>query len=276
MNVWIGTAGYSYAHWVGPFYPPRTPTRRMLAHYSRHFPLVELNFTFYRCPTPEIMSRLADQTPAGFQFTVKLPRSLSHEQSLRELGAFRTAVEELHLQGRLAGLVAQFPQSVHNLGTHRRWLERLGRELAGLRLAVEFRHASWADGAVPEWLEAQGITLIAVDVPDLPALYPRGMVRAGRRVYVRFHSRNATAWYGEDHERHDYEYSEAEVGEWAAALRRESQATDEAILVFCNCVGTKGLVSARRAAAALAEAAPELAVVAPFEVPLPRQRSLFD
>src|SRR5687767_7269623 len=142
MNVWIGTAGYSYADWVGPFYPPRTPTRRMLAEYSRHFPLVELNFTFYRCPTPEILNRLADQTPAGFQFAVKLPRSVSHERRWDELGPFREAVGALHLQGRLASLVVQFPQSTHCDAASRRWLERLGRELGGLRLAVEFRHWS--------------------------------------------------------------------------------------------------------------------------------------
>src|SRR5437763_1374649 len=164
MNVWIGTAGYSNSAWVGPFYPPRTPTRRMLAHYSRHFPLVELNFTFYRCPTPAMLARLADQTPAGFQFTVKLPRSLSHEQSVRELGAFRTAVNELHLQGRLAGWVARSPRSAHTSDPARLCLERLGRGLAGPGRAGESRPPSGAAPAGPGGREAQGTTLIAVDV----------------------------------------------------------------------------------------------------------------
>ena len=52
MKVWIGTSGYSYPDWVGPFYPEGTRSGRMLAHYAGHFPLVELNFTFYRLPTP--------------------------------------------------------------------------------------------------------------------------------------------------------------------------------------------------------------------------------
>src|SRR5437763_3659834 len=125
MNVWTGTAGYSNSAWVGPFYPPRTPPRRMLAHYSQHFPLVELNFTFYRCPTPDLLARLAEQTPAGFQFAVKLPRSLSHERRPEDLSLFREAVGELHRQGRLAGLVVQLPQSAHNTAAHRRWLEWL-------------------------------------------------------------------------------------------------------------------------------------------------------
>src|SRR5436309_15565678 len=115
MDVWIGTAGYSYAHWVGPFYPPRTPTGRLLTHYGRHFPLVELNFTFYRCPTPDVLARLADQTPAGFQFAVKVPRTISHDRNAAELGAFRTAVVALHLLGLVAGLVVQCPLAVQNL-----------------------------------------------------------------------------------------------------------------------------------------------------------------
>ncbi len=276
MNVWIGTAGYSYSHWVGPFYPPGTPARRMLAQYARHFPLVELNFTFYRTPTADILLRLAGQTPAGFQFAVKLPRLLSHDRRPEELGQFHEAVTALHARGQLAGVVAQFPQAAHNTPAARRWLAWLGRQLAGLRLAVEFRHVSWADPCVPAWLDGHGIGLVSVDVPDVPLLYPRGLGRAGRRVYVRFHSRNRAAWYEADVKRHDYEYSEAECREWVAALRREVGAADEAVLVFCNCVETKGLNSARRMAAAAAEGGPELAVVGPFDAPPPRQRTLFD
>src|SRR5205814_10562919 len=95
MQIWIGTSGYSYPDWVGGFYPRGTRPNRMLDHYCGHFPLVELNFTFYRLPTPSMLARLADQTPAGFQFLVKMPRSLSHEESNAELAGFRAAVEEL-------------------------------------------------------------------------------------------------------------------------------------------------------------------------------------
>src|SRR5205823_1185055 len=108
-----------------------------------------------------------------------------------------------------------------------RWLERLGRELAGLRLAAEFRHVTWADPGVPPWLEGLGVGLVAVDVPDLPALYPRGIVRAGRRVYVRFHSRVAANWYAGDRERHDYNYGDESLREWAEALHRESASAEE-------------------------------------------------
>src|SRR5262245_20949485 len=176
----------------------------MLAFYCHHFPLVELNFTFYRLPTPAMLARLADQTPAGFQFLVKLPRTLSHDEDPRELSAFRDAVREVETRGRLAGLLCQMPQATHFGPRPQRWLERIAGELAGLHLAVEFRHASWARPDLPAWLQKQGLGLVAVDVPELPNLYPRGLVQSGPAVYVRFHSRNAGNWYRSDKDRYDF------------------------------------------------------------------------
>src|SRR5437868_14409235 len=113
MHVWVGTSGYSYPDWVGDFYPAGTRPGKMLAYYSRVFPLVELNFTFYRTPTPEMLARLAGQVRPGFQFLVKIPRTLSHEQSPRDLTGFRLAAAELGRRGRLGGLLGQFPQATH-------------------------------------------------------------------------------------------------------------------------------------------------------------------
>src|SRR5436305_2106937 len=81
MDIWIGTSGYSYSSWVGDFYPAGTKSNKMLAYYGRHFPLVELNFTFYRVPTPEMLRRHAEQTPPGFRFLVKLPQTISHDEA---------------------------------------------------------------------------------------------------------------------------------------------------------------------------------------------------
>lgn len=77
-------------------YLPLGPKPKMLPFFCRHFPLVELNFTFYRPPTREVLERLADQTSPAFQFLVKLPRTPSHEEGPRDLPGFRKAVERLH------------------------------------------------------------------------------------------------------------------------------------------------------------------------------------
>jgi uncharacterized protein YecE (DUF72 family) len=274
MKIWIGTSGYSYGDWVGAFYPTGVRPAGMLEFYIQHFPLVELNFTFYRPPTKAMLLRLANKTPPGFQFLVKLPRTLSHEQSRTDLAMFRQAVEALAERGQLAGLLCQLPQATHNERTSRIWVRSLARELAGLRMAVEFRHRSWVRPGLAAWLAEQHLELVAVDVPDLPGLFPRGWVQAGSRLYVRFHSRNAAAWYKSDKERYDYHYTDAELGEWVEGLRT-AQGTEEALLLFNNCQRAQATVNAQRLRALLEHQAPHLDLVAPFASTPPAQRSLF-
>ena len=60
MQLWVGTSGYSYPDWVGSFYPPGLRQGKLLSYYAKHFPLVELNFTFYRPPTATMLARLAE------------------------------------------------------------------------------------------------------------------------------------------------------------------------------------------------------------------------
>lgn len=279
MPIWIGTSGYSYPDWVGPFYPEGTRPERMLASYCRHFPLVELNFTYYRPPTAEQLARVADQTPAGFQFLVKLPRTLTHEREFGDLPGFRRAVEQLHRRQKLMGLLCQLPQACHDGPSARDWIARLGDGLGGLGLAVEFRHRSWARDDVPGWLGARGLDLVSVDVPNLPGLYPRGLVRSGSRLYLRFHSRNADNWYRSDKERYDYDYSDEELEEWVDLLERSPADAEWVLMVlFNNCRGGQAVRNARRLRERLRRRLPQQQVIAPFAAPVEdvRQRSLFD
>jgi uncharacterized protein YecE (DUF72 family) len=277
MKVWIGTSGYSYPDWVGPFYPPGTRAPRMLAHYVRHFPLVELNFTFYRPPTPEALARLAGQAPDGFRFLVKVPRTISHEESPRDLPLFRRSVEELRRRGCLLGLLCQLRQAHHYTRRRLGWLDALGRDLGEHRLAVEFRHRSWARPDLAPWLGERRIDLVSVDVPDIPALYPRGLVRSTNRAYVRFHSRGAGNWYLSDKERYDFTYDAAALGGWVEALLHSAGLTEEAFLLFNNCVGAQAVANAWRTADLFRQRA-GADVVAPFAsaAALPVQRGLFD
>jgi len=276
MQVWIGTSGYSYPDWVGAFYPPGVKSPRMLGYYSRQFPLVELNFTFYRLPTAEQLARLAEQTPEGFQFLVKLPRTLSHECNAGDLAPFRQALTGLQQRGRLLGLLCQLPQSFHYGREAKDWIGRLGRELADQSLAVEFRHQSWFRADVPTWLQEHHLDLVAVDVPDLPALYPRGLVQSGPRVYVRFHSRNAANWYRSDKDRYDYNYGDEELTEWIGAL--VAAAPYQVLLLFNNCHRAQAVENAQRMRELIARMNPAPTVVGPFAGPAPggQQGLLFD
>ncbi len=276
MQVWVGTSGYLYADWVGVFYPPGTRPERMLTHYVAHFPLAELNFTFYRLPTRRDLDRIADKTPHGFQFLVKLPQSVSHDLDLGDVPAFLESLAGLRERQQLLGLLAQFPQRFHDDGPNRDFVARLAEKFADHQLAVEFRHLSWAGPDIPAWLATLGLHLVSVDVPDIPALFPRGLVRSSDLIYVRLHSRRAWSWYESDKERYDYSYSEAEMAEWIEALRSAQGRSSRALVLFNNCQRGQAAANALRFAQLLRELAPELRVVPPFALPPPTQRGLFE
>lgn len=276
MQVWIGTSGYSYPDWVGDFYPEGTRPERMLAVYARHFPIVELNFTFYRPPTRAMLVRLAEKAPPGFQFLVKLPQVISHDHRPMEIPGFRDAVEGLEARGQLAGILAQFPQAMHCTRPDCDWVAMLGKELSHLRLAVEFRHKSWDRPGLPAWLAEQKLDLVAVDVPALPGLFPAGMTQSGSTIYARLHSRDASKWYQEGGARYDYDYSDEELSEWIDQLVERAEGTERALLMFNNCQRSQAATNARRMQSLMAERAPQLLQVPPSAALVPEQRTLFD
>ncbi len=281
MQVWVGTSGYVYPDWVGGFYPPGTSSRGMLSYYTRHFPLVELNYTFYRLPGPDDLAKLAARTPEGFQFIVKLHQSLSHEQDLSEAASFGAAVAPLQEQGRLLGLLAQLPQRFHYGPESLDHLGALADRFADHPLAVEFRHQSWARPEVVEWLARRGLHLVSVDVPGIPSLFPAGLVQSGRLIYVRFHSRRASAWHAGDKERYDYLYTEEELQSWVDALARRADRADQALVLFNNCHGSQAAINALQFRALLSARRGDLGDLTLVEPPAPpepdeKQGELFD
>jgi uncharacterized protein YecE (DUF72 family) len=81
-QIRIGTSGWHYQHWRGPFYPERFPASKMLAFYAQRFDTVELNNTFYKLPTEAAVCEWRDSTPPDFLFAVKGSRFLTHMKKL--------------------------------------------------------------------------------------------------------------------------------------------------------------------------------------------------
>ena len=79
MNYLIGTSGYNYPEWRGSFYPEKFPTNKMLAFYAERFNTVEVNYTFYRMPTPPLLEGWAKGTPDAFRFTRSEERRVGKE-----------------------------------------------------------------------------------------------------------------------------------------------------------------------------------------------------
>jgi uncharacterized protein YecE (DUF72 family) len=143
----IGTSGWSYRHWRGPFYPADLPAAEHFAFYAERFSTVELNATFYRLPSPAAVAAWRAAAPRGFRFVVKGSRFITHNKKLadpaRSLDRFATVVID-GLGPRIAAVLFQLPprwafapRRLDDFLTAFR--ERCGR----LRVAVEFRDASW-------------------------------------------------------------------------------------------------------------------------------------
>ncbi|MCH7825287.1 MAG: DUF72 domain-containing protein, partial [Acidobacteria bacterium] len=84
MNLNVGTSGFSYKEWKGPFYPEKLPNKDMLAYYSGQLPAVEINNTFYRLPKREVIENWAAQVPEGFRFSIKASRRITHFRRLKD------------------------------------------------------------------------------------------------------------------------------------------------------------------------------------------------
>lgn len=250
MQLRIGTAGYAYPDWVGGFYPPGTSARDMLAYYARHFSAVEINASFYRPPSREQVRKMARRTPPGFGFSLKVPKSISHGRDPADLPAIKLAADQLHDDGKLLGLILQEPESFHDTPAHRGWLMRVRDALRPHRVAVEFRHRSWAGPKLIDWLEGIDLDLVSVGVPDISSLYPRGLHVANGRVYARLHSQNAANWYVGGAARYDYDYPDAALREWAAGLVAAREARSGSFF-FNNCVAVQAVRNAKRLTAIL-------------------------
>ena len=161
--IHVGTSGYNYPEWKGSFYPSDLPAAKMLPFYAERFSSVEINYTFYRMPTPKLVSGWAAQVPDGFRFTLKSPRRITHDRKLRDVGqataAFCEAAAELG--PKLAALLFQLPP------TFKKDLTALDAFLADLPPRVtgafEFRHESWLDEEVYARLRAHNLALCIAD-----------------------------------------------------------------------------------------------------------------
>ena len=234
--IHLGTSGYSYSDWIGPFYPGRTKPGDMLELYAERFRSVEINSTYYRLPGARTFAGMAKRVGPDFRFAVKLPGDITHKGLLETSTAFCEVTRPLADAGKLACVLAQFPYSFKNGQDQRAYLGQLVKRLPGMRVVVEFRHVSWQIDAVYPFLAGLGLSLAAVDAPELPGL-PRGEARAvGRIGYLRFHGRNAEKWFEHDRaeERYDYRYSTAELASWVARIRELEEATEELYIYFNN------------------------------------------
>ncbi len=161
--IWIGTSGFQYPEWRGSFYPEAIPTAKMLPYYAEHFPTTEINYTFRRMPTVQMLERWVAATQPAFRFSLKAPQQVTHFRRLRDcektVAAFCQTLQALNPKrgAVLFQLPPNFSKDVSALA------DFLNVVPPDIRVAFEFRHTSWHDDEVFTLLHAKNAALCVAD-----------------------------------------------------------------------------------------------------------------
>jgi uncharacterized protein YecE (DUF72 family) len=183
-RVLIGTSGWHYDSWRGPFFPDRLPIKNQFQYYTSQFATAELNGVFYRTPTQQAVLSWRDQTGDDFVFAWKASKFITHWKRLSEksVNSLELLEDRVSLLGAKAGpILFQLPPNFHADA------DRLASFLTLLskkrRYSFEFRHPSWYAPQILRLLSERNIALCLSDHHDAPAPWKR----TADFVYVRGH-----------------------------------------------------------------------------------------
>jgi uncharacterized protein YecE (DUF72 family) len=219
--IYIGTSGWHYKHWRGPFYPAGVRAADMFCFYVQHFETVEVNNSFYHLPTTTALRNWHDVTPGKFRFAVKASRFLTHMKKLKDpksgLQKFLQRVETL---GRKLGpILFQLPPG---------WqcnLDRLASFLAALpskhRSAFEFRNPTWHHQTTYELLRRHNAAFCVYEL----AGFQSPIVTTADFAYIRFHGPGGA---------YEGRYTEQQLGTWASQIHHWQRHLTDIYVYFDN------------------------------------------
>jgi len=170
-RFFLGTQGWNYPAWAGPFYPRAARAADFLTLYAKQFGTVEVDSTFYAVPSAATIDSWVRRTPASFRFALKFPRAATHDDRLA--GAISRSTREVFAQ-RARGLGTRLGPVLLQLGPDfgpagRGHLDAFLAEWPkDLRVAVEFRDPAWLATDAIEALAARGIATALTDSPHVP------------------------------------------------------------------------------------------------------------
>jgi uncharacterized protein YecE (DUF72 family) len=207
-EIRVGTSGWHYKSWHGPFYPQSLKIKDFLIPYAERFDTAEINNSFYRLPTEQAVKAWRESVPEGFIFAWKVSRFITH---MKKLKGIEESIDLVF--GRMDGLGDAFGPVLFQLPPMLRAndenLERLARCLSlvpkNRRIAFEFRHPSWYEEQTFRILRDHNAALCLSDHADAPA--PR--LTTADFVYVRAHGTNG---------RYAGSYSKEALSDWALQI----------------------------------------------------------
>jgi uncharacterized protein YecE (DUF72 family) len=221
-SVHIGTSGWHYQHWVGTFYPPKTPASQMFQLYTEHFDTVELNNSFYRLPSVDTFCAWHTAAPPKFLYAVKASRFITHNLKLKNpQNALDNILSRAEALGeKLGPVLFQLPP---------RWrknVERLDEFLSVLppyhRYVFEFREPSWHCDEVYAVLRKHNAAYCIHEI----AGFHTELTLTADFTYVRLHGPGAGKYEGS--------YTPAQLQRWAKQIRDWNRTLNAIYIYFDN------------------------------------------
>ena len=173
--ILLGTSSFTAAGWERSFYPKGMRSADYLASYAERFHTVEVDSTFYACPSARTVANWGARTPEGFIFSVKVPQVITHEKILMDCDAeLNEFLNTMELLGeKLGPIVFQFPLFNRSAFRDRhQFLDRLvpflGKLPAAHKFAIEIRNRTWLDAELAGLLRSHSIALVLQDRSWMP------------------------------------------------------------------------------------------------------------
>ena len=250
-QLYIGTSGYDYPEWQGIFYPETVPREDFLRYYSEQFNSLELNYTYYKMPTPNQMFNMKKRSNGKIKFTVKATQDMTH--TINQFGYqklahdFKTAIEPLLTDNLLLCALFQFPQSFHYKPEERKYLDLLLAELKEIPVVVEMRNTQWQNNQVYNALRQRKVGWCITDNPTISNLPKLEYITTSDIAYIRFHGRNAQMWYtGDSTTRYDYFYTDTELQSFINPIKYLLQHAKIVQLFFNNHAKSQATINAKK------------------------------
>ncbi|MBD7969779.1 DUF72 domain-containing protein [Paenibacillus gallinarum] len=246
-------------------YLPGTKSKDKLAEYSAHFPIVEVDSSFYAVQPADRMAKWAEDTPEHFSFIVKAYQGMTGHlrgkpyftDTESMYAAFNESLKPMIECGKLKAVLFQFPPWFDCTRDNVNTLREIKERMQGIPCALEFRHQSWFEGDMQAktlaFMRREGWIHSICDEPDagqgsIPTILS---ATDDDLSIIRFHGRNAAGWHQSGapnwrEVRYLYRYNEEELADWKLKLHELSRQSKEICIVFNNNSGGDAAANAKQ------------------------------